>query len=122
MTIQRLQARRLIAAGAFAAMATLAPAAAIVTSAPSAQPLANCPNGPGVIVGKQGVGAYTTNCDLVVTATPGDRVGTERRRDHRVPRPARLPVGIRQQPRLGERAQGRQHATQQRPAKTRLLA
>ena len=70
MTIQRLQARRLIAAGAFAAMATLAPAAAIVTSAPSAQPLANCPNGPGVIVGKQGVGAYTTNCDLVVTPPP----------------------------------------------------
>jgi hypothetical protein len=69
MNVQRLRFRRLLAASVFAVAGTLAPVAAVL-SQPPAQNVANCPNGPGVLVGKQVVGAYTTNCDLVVTPPP----------------------------------------------------
>jgi hypothetical protein len=32
--------------------------------------LAGCPNGPGILWGKESLGAFTTNCDLVITAPP----------------------------------------------------
>ena len=70
MSVPQRQIRRLFAAGALVAAATLAPAAAAVLSETPAQNVANCPNSPGVLVGKQYVGAYTTNCDLVVTPPP----------------------------------------------------
>ena len=69
MNVQRLRFRRLLAASVFAVAGTVAPVAAVL-SQPPAQPMADCPNGPGVLVGKQVVGAYTTNCDLVVTPPP----------------------------------------------------
>lgn len=59
---------RWVAAGALAGgtvAAVLGPAA----GGEPAQLHATCPN-QGVLVGKQQVGAYTTNCDLVVTPPP----------------------------------------------------
>ena len=70
MNMQRLQFRRLLAASAFAASGNSGPGGRGAHAAPPAQNVADCPNGPGVIVGKQVVGAYTTNCDLVVTPPP----------------------------------------------------
>jgi hypothetical protein len=69
MDVQRLQFRRLLAASLFAVAGTLAPVTAVL-SQPPAQNVADCPNGPGIPIGLQGVGAYTTNCDLVVTPPP----------------------------------------------------
>lgn len=61
-----LRIRRLAAAGALAAAVAAVPMAAVFAPAPAARPMADCPNGPGVPVGLQIVGAYTSNCDLVV--------------------------------------------------------
>ncbi|CDO08822.1 hypothetical protein C1S82_15165 [Mycolicibacterium cosmeticum] len=61
--VSRWAAAGLIAGGAIAAL--VGPA---VVSEPAAV-VATCPN-EGVLVGKQQVGAYTTNCDLVVTPPP----------------------------------------------------
>jgi hypothetical protein len=61
--VSRWAAAGLLAGGAVAA--AFGPAA---VSEP-ADTGATCPN-QGVLVGKQQVGAYTTNCDLVVTPPP----------------------------------------------------
>lgn len=59
---------RWITVGAFSAAVGAALVAPAVAHEPAA-PSATCPN-QGILVGKQQVGAYTDNCDLVVTPPP----------------------------------------------------
>jgi hypothetical protein len=73
MTRSGYPLRRLLTAGAFA-VATLAAPAVVMLSSPTThsdlRPLADCP---GIPVGMQGLGAYTTNCDLAVQ--PNNAIG-----------------------------------------------
>jgi hypothetical protein len=66
MAMSQHRLRRLVTAGAFAAAIVTAPAVALLAG-PAAGPaplqLADCG---GIPVGLQGLGAYTTNCDLAV--------------------------------------------------------
>jgi hypothetical protein len=62
--------RRILTAGAFAAATLAAPAVVMMAGAPTSsapQPLADCASIP---IGMQGLGAYTSNCDLAVTQPP----------------------------------------------------
>lgn len=65
-----LRVRRLTAAAVLAAAAAAAPVTAALAPAPLTQPVAGCPNGPSIPVGKQILGAYTSNCDLLVPPPP----------------------------------------------------
>jgi hypothetical protein len=68
---QRL-VRRLALASGFALAVAVAPAVGFITSSGSQPPqiLGNCPNGPSIPVGLQGLGAFQDNCSLVITVPP----------------------------------------------------
>jgi hypothetical protein len=66
MAITQHRLRRLVTASAFAAAIVTAPAVALLagpSAGPVPQHLADCG---GIPVGLQGLGAYTSNCDLAV--------------------------------------------------------
>jgi hypothetical protein len=73
MTTSGYPLRRFLTAGALAVAALAAPAVAMLSGPPAhsdLRPLADCG---GIPVGLQGLGAYTTNCDLAVQ--PNNAIG-----------------------------------------------
>jgi hypothetical protein len=66
MAMGQYSLRRMVTAGAFAAAIVTAPAVALLvgpSAGPAPQHVAECN---GEVVGLNGLGAYTTNCDLAV--------------------------------------------------------